>query len=189
VGIGTQAPSERLEVSGTVKAASFMGDGIILKGMIVMWSGAINTIPNGWALCDGNKGTPDLRNRFIAGAGDKYKSGETGGMDTVTLNVKQIPAHDHEGDTQINGQHAHQTEGQDAYGLAWRKRSYPGDTTVKMGYGGGIGGDPNNEMWRGHAWSDSVGQHAHHFKTALNGGGEAHENRPPYYALAYIMKL
>ncbi len=58
-----------------------------------------------------------------------------------------------------------------------------------MGYGGGCGGDPNNEMWRGHARSDSVDQHAHHFKTGLNGGGEAHENRPPYYALAYIMKL
>lgn len=189
VGIGTTNPQAKLDVSGMVKAASFMGDGIILKGMIIMWSGAINAIPAGWALCDGKNGTPDLRNRFIAGAGDKYKPGEAGGMDTVTLNVKQIPAHDHDGDTQINGQHEHRTEGQDANGLAMRKRTYPGETTVKMGYGGGWNADPNNEMWRGHAVSDSVGLHAHHFKTAMNGGGEAHENRPPYFALAYIMKL
>ena len=166
-----------------------MGDGIILTGMIVMWSGAIDAIPEGWALCDGNKGTPDLRNRFIAGAGDKYKPGDAGGMDAVTLNVRQIPAHDHEGDTQPSGQHEHRTECNNANGLAWRKRTYPGETTVTMYYGGGWYADPNNEMWRGHAVSDSVGQHAHHFKTNTNGGNEAHENRPPYYALAYIMKL
>lgn len=34
-------------------------------GMILMWHGTIATIPAGWALCDGNNSTPDLRNRFI----------------------------------------------------------------------------------------------------------------------------
>lgn len=48
-------------------------------GMIVMWSGSIASIPGGWALCDGTNGTPDLRNRFLVGAGDTYGVGATGG--------------------------------------------------------------------------------------------------------------
>lgn len=40
----------------------------MLHGMIVLWSGAIADIPNGWAFCDGNDGTPDLRDRFVVGA-------------------------------------------------------------------------------------------------------------------------
>lgn len=48
-------------------------------GFIILWAGAIVDIPNGWVLCDGNNGSPDLRNRFIVGAGDTYAPDETGG--------------------------------------------------------------------------------------------------------------
>lgn len=51
----------------------------MVHGMIVLWQGAIVDIPNGWALCDGNNGTPDLRNRFVVGAGDTYDPDDTGG--------------------------------------------------------------------------------------------------------------
>lgn len=44
-----------------------------------MWSGNIGNIPAGWVLCDGNNGTPDLRNKFIVGAGDTYAVDNTGG--------------------------------------------------------------------------------------------------------------
>lgn len=44
-----------------------------------MWSGAIADIPTGWHLCDGNAGRPDLRDRFIIGAGDTYNPDATGG--------------------------------------------------------------------------------------------------------------
>lgn len=47
-----------------------------LKGMILMWSGSIFAIPDGWHLCDGTVGTPDLRNRFVPGAGDEYDPGD-----------------------------------------------------------------------------------------------------------------
>lgn len=50
-----------------------------MKGIIVLWSGALVDIPDGWVLCDGNNGTPDLRNRFIIGAGDTYAPGDSGG--------------------------------------------------------------------------------------------------------------
>lgn len=55
---------------------------VLLKwqGMIVAWSGAIVDIPDGWALCDGNNGTPDLTDKFIMGAGDTYNPGVAGGQ-------------------------------------------------------------------------------------------------------------
>lgn len=68
---------------------------ILPAGVIVMWSGAANAIPSGWALCNGSNGTPDLRNRFIVGAGNTYAVGATGGEATHTLTVNEIPAHSH----------------------------------------------------------------------------------------------
>ena len=48
-------------------------------GGIIIWSGAQNAIPQYWQLCDGTNGTPDLRDRFIVGAGNNYTVGATGG--------------------------------------------------------------------------------------------------------------
>jgi microcystin-dependent protein len=64
-------------------------------GMIVMWSGAIASIPTGWHLCDGTNGTPDLHDRFIVGAGVDYTVGQIGGANTVALSIANLPAHNH----------------------------------------------------------------------------------------------
>lgn len=121
----------------------------IPAGVITMWSGATNNIPKVWALCDGSNGTPDLRDRFVVGAGSSYTSGATGGENNIVLTIEQIPPHTHG---------IYLTRG-DAY---W--------------YNG------SGNTW----WGSS-------FNTLLTstsaGGGQAHENRPPYYALAYIMKI
>lgn len=53
-----------------------------MRGIIVLWSGAIVDIPDGWILCDGNDGTPDLRNKFVVGAGHLYGVGAAGGSTT-----------------------------------------------------------------------------------------------------------
>ena len=50
-----------------------------LTGIIAIWSGSIVSIPTGWVICDGNNGTPDLRNRFVVGAGDTYAVDANGG--------------------------------------------------------------------------------------------------------------
>lgn len=121
---------------------------IVPTGAILMWSGSIATIPSGWALCNGANGTPDLRNRFIVGAGSSYGVGATGGADTVTLTVNQIPSHNH----QMN----------------------------HTGTGSG------NGIQQG---GGSLPTTASNIITGAAGGGQPHENRPPYYALAYIMKL
>lgn len=54
----------------------------IPSGIITLWSGSIVSIPDGWVLCDGNNNTPDLRNRFVVGAGDTYDPEDTGGSAT-----------------------------------------------------------------------------------------------------------
>lgn len=48
-------------------------------GIISIWSGAIVDIPAGWIICDGNGGSPDLRDNFVVGAGSTYAVGATGG--------------------------------------------------------------------------------------------------------------
>lgn len=57
------------------------------SGTIIMWSGAVDAIPYGYVLCDGQNGTPDLRNRFVVGAGDSYNPDATGGAATHTHSI------------------------------------------------------------------------------------------------------
>ncbi|MBN1137742.1 MAG: tail fiber protein [Anaerolineae bacterium] len=63
--------------------------GLIPIGGIILWSGAVDDIPIGWALCDGETVdeivTPDLRDKFVVGAGSTYEPDATGGADSVDL--------------------------------------------------------------------------------------------------------
>ncbi len=74
---------------------SISGNGSIPIGGILVWSGSSASIPDGWVLCDGQNGTPDLRARFVLGAGGSYGVGAKGGSETVTLTVAQLPSHSH----------------------------------------------------------------------------------------------
>ncbi len=84
-----------LNVTGTFSASNTVGGGMVPVGGIIMWSGSITAVPKGWALCNGQNGTPDLRNRFIMGWGDKGV-GTTGGQAMQTLNVDNMPPHAHD---------------------------------------------------------------------------------------------
>ncbi len=52
------------------------------SGVIALWSGSIASIPSGWVLCNGSNGSPDLRDKFIVGAGSTYAVAATGGATT-----------------------------------------------------------------------------------------------------------
>lgn len=66
-----------VDAQGRLTAAS---SGVAIpSGAIMLWSGSIGTIPSGWYLCDGTNSTPDLRSKFIVGAGSTYSVAATGG--------------------------------------------------------------------------------------------------------------
>lgn len=141
---------------------------IIPTGIITLWYGNTGNIPSGWVLCDGGNNTPDLRDRFVVGAGYSYGVGATGGEATHTLTVNEMPKHQHE---YIIG----------AYGSGWgNAASYgPGQG---MGYNGKF---TRTDRGSGDAYD---GDYPPSARDGGVGGGQAHENRPPYYALCYIMK-
>jgi len=145
------------------------------SGAIMLWSGSTASIPSGWYLCNGSNGTPDLRDRFVVGAGSSYAVGATGGAATVALSTSQLPSHSHSfsGTTSTTGAHTHSV-------------SY---TAAEGGSGSGSLVQDYNSGYTNKSTS-SAGSHAHTFSgtTSSTGSGSAHENRPPYYALAYIMK-
>lgn len=68
----------------------------IPAGLISAYHGTVDSIPDGWVVCDGTNGTPDLRDKFVLGAGTTHTVGETGGAEEVTLTVAQMPSHNHE---------------------------------------------------------------------------------------------
>ena len=150
-GDGTVVASKLTGALPAIDGSNLTGIVSFVSGMIILWSGAENAIPSGWVLCNGSNSTPDLRDRFVVGAGSAYSVGNTGGSSSVTLTVNQIPAHGH----------------------TIPRASGTETNFDQTGLRGGPGYYTNTAYWL----------------TSYNtGGGQAHENRPPYYALCYIMK-
>ena len=94
------------DANGKIPAAALPKIESFVKGMIIDWYGASNKVPTGWHICDGTNGTPDLRNKFVIGAGGSYSLSATGGTTTqsVSIALKNIPPHRHDrGDMNITG--------------------------------------------------------------------------------------
>jgi Phage Tail Collar Domain len=154
-----------LTVGSTVSAGGFFGPGTIPVGGIIMWSG--NTIPSGWALCNGQnvngQQTPNLSNRFIVssgpGNGTGYGIGATGGQDSVTLLQGNLPPHVH---------HYY-----DIY--------YSENNGVNAG------------QWGSHSTDSDNNPLGYQYYRITEGGDGLNstpfDNRPLFYALAFIMRV
>jgi microcystin-dependent protein len=230
-------------------------------GIISLWSGSVASIPSGWVLCNGSNGTPDLRDRFLVGAGSSYAVGDLGGSNAITLTESNLPGHTHavSGSTASDGAHTHNLSANTGAGGDHSHNfntntgnsgdhAHNGSTsntgTHQHSHGDGSGanpGSPNTVALSSAAYqsglspgpaqqTSNAGAHSHNFTTSpagthshnfnantgnsgnhthtvtgtaasagahthtfsttsgSTGGGTGHENRPPYYALAYIMK-
>lgn len=144
----------------------------IPRGLIAMWNGT--QVPNGWALCNGqivdDLQTPDLSGKFVVGwqsGNEDYNLiGNTGGQEKVTLATQEIPSHVHNfADAYFIEAHADLVG---ANGTQWIGNNLSGSNKT----------DKDNSyvcLWD--------------HDTRATGGDQPHENRPPYYVLAYIIKL
>ena len=176
VGIGTDTPDATLDVKGRIKDESGF---VMPKGGIIMWSGNAADIPEGWALCDGKNGTPDLRGRFIVGANNDKSPmpNEKGEPDSHAHSISEQSL---SFNTMPAGEHDHQTATK--YWYMNRTYDVQGDRTVVDARATDV------HLER----TSKEGNHAHAINLDLKDyktGTYAGENRPRWYALCFIIKL
>jgi hypothetical protein len=158
---GTAGASGQVLISAGGSTTPTWGSAIP-SGGIIIWSGSSASIPSGWLLCDGSSSTPDLRNRFVVGAGSTYAVNATGGSaDAIVV------SHTHTATVTDPG-HSH---------------SVPS--------GGPVSSSIRYET-SGNAFSASqtTGTATTSITVAnsTTGSSGTNANLPPYYALCYIMK-
>lgn len=178
-------------------------------GCIMMWSGA--TAPENWHLCDGGGmrmdlypelyaviGTtygspapnwfflPDMQGRFVAGKGaNGYTSlNQKGGANSVTLTEQEMPSHTHgRGTLNSVGKFPAIDQGKtDKYGGAMYRSANPTENWSSNIKGGGSGDNWGSQVW--YQWKDGI-----EGSLANTGGGQSHENRPPFIVMNYIIKI
>jgi len=178
------APTANISANTTQLATTAFVHRLLPAGMIIMWSGSAATVPFGWQICDGTNSTPDLRNRFIVGAGSTYNPGATGGATANTATTASNGSHTHSGATgstalTIDQMPSHTHSGSATVltntgsGFAVHKSSQStGTTTLTVANTGGSQGHTHT------IGSDGAHNHSVVVSTV-----------PPYYALCYIMKV
>ena len=150
-------------LDGQHAAALALVGGNIPIGGVIMWAGAIVDLPGNWQLADGTNGTTDYRDRFLVGAGAAYAVGAVGGADSS------------------NYLHTHAL-GTLATGNSSSHRHSMSNLEYKESGGALL-------VWAG-ANTTYDGIHNHNILgNPANDGDAAQENRPSFYALAFIERM
>ena len=148
--------------------------GGMIAGGIIMWSGAIDNIPEGWALCNGENGTPNLLDRFVIAAGGNYSPGETGNG--------TIPQHNHSVSLNTNNTGAH------THSIRLGKAEMGGHAGYPL-TGATITSSPATKADSVYPVTQSSGAHSHSVSGNTSNTGSGTEVIAKHYALCYIMKL
>lgn len=198
VGINKQNPSQALDVvgnasiSGSLNVAGFPSNALVPAGTIVMYNGS--TAPAGWAICDGGSGTPDLRGRFIVASGQSsvttvpgdlnpnYTAHTKGGENTHVLTKAELARHAHE--MNADGSTVNANGGGHTHNFNIGVGTYAGGSSPAYTSGTAVNTSSNTHS---HPTSDFSGKTGNGATDGLN--GQAHENRPQFYVLTFIMKL
>ena len=139
-------------------------------GGIIIWSGSQASIPTGWFLCNGSNSTPDLRDRFVVGAGSTYAVAASGGSANAI-----VISHTHTFTGTALATHTHQIGSRDS----------------TANDGGGSAQEFVNDFGTGGgapATTSSVSGGTPAGTNSTEGSSGTNANLPPYYALCYIMK-
>jgi hypothetical protein len=135
-------------------------------GCIILWSGSIGSIPAGFVLCNGLNSTPDLRDRFVVGAGSSYAVDGTGGSANAI-----VVSHTHTATSVVTDPgHTH---------------SYQAFIDGSLGHGGGA---TTNDFPASLTTGSNTTGITVATTVASTGTSATNANLPPYYALCYIMK-
>lgn len=149
--------------------------GNVPTGAIVMWSGTLAAIPSGWVLCDGQSGTPDLRDRFVKGAASGQNPGATGGAATHQHTYSQVLNHVH---PITDPGHSHALQ------------RYPTTTGASSGFTAdtSMSGTPAGVTLVTQVASTGITGTQNPTGGVAQGTTDAGSSEPPYYAIAFIMK-
>jgi len=174
----------------------------IPPGIIIMFSGDSSFVPSNWAFCDGRRGTPDLRNRFILG-GSGTRGGARGGSSSVGVvshshtGSKSSSAGSHKhtasysgGTSTSSGNHSHRVAAASEEKIHLETIGYT-NNNFNWGYGTEPttwNGKHSHKVRVGTVSTNSTGSHKHTATMTTASGGSG-SNLPPYYKLAFIMKV
>lgn len=139
-------------------------------GTIALWNEPLADIPSGWALCDGNNGTPNMLDTFPRSVSSAEDPGETGGQNSFTLASSQMPSHNHPATVESIGDHN--------IDVTCSDYTY----VTSDGSWATINGTKNVE-------TTSNGSHSHSSSTSYTGSGNSVDNRPRFHQVAFIQKL